>query len=163
MSRIGFYHLQTASLEQALPQLLEKALKAGHKILVMAGSAERVQHLDAHLWTYDPASFLPHGTVRDGTETLQPVFLTASDENSNQADLLVLTDGVCSSHLDRFARCLNLFDGQDEDALRRARQFWKEWAAAGHELIYYQQTERGGWVEKARAGAEKQGERDAEG
>jgi len=158
VSRIGFYHLQTLSLEQALPQLLEKALAAGHRILVMAGSDERVRHLDAHLWTYDSASFLPHGAARDGSELSQPVFLTDGDENPNQADLLVLTDGVGSTHLNTFKRCLNLFDGQDSAALQRARQSWKEWAASGHHLIYYQQTERGGWQEKARAGGEQTGE-----
>jgi DNA polymerase-3 subunit chi len=157
VSRIGFYHLQTTSLEQALPQLLAKALAAGHRILVMTGSAERLNHLDTHLWTFDPASFLPHGAARDGTEKLQPIFLTSADDNPNQADLLVLTDGVASAQLDRFARCLNLFDGQDEAALNQARAHWKEWAAAGHELIYYQQTDRGGWQEKARSGADSGG------
>lgn len=162
MTRIGFYHLQSMRLEQALPVLLEKALAAGHRILLLAGSAERVAALDTHLWIYDPGSFLPHGAVRDGREALQPIFLSDRDDNPNDADLLVLTDGVGSAHLGRFARCLNLFDGQDEIALQRARAFWKEWAAAGHQLIYYQQTDRGGWQEKARAGNRNEGDEDAQ-
>ena len=40
--QIGFYHLLTTSLEEALPKLLVKILGAGHRALVMAGSAERV-------------------------------------------------------------------------------------------------------------------------
>lgn len=158
MTKVSFYHLQTAPLEQALPVLLEKAVSAGHRVLLMAGSPERVKYLDAHLWTYDPASFLPHSALRDGMEAQQPVFLTDSDENPNQADLLVLTDGVTSTRLAEFARCLNLFD---EQAVALARAYWKEWGAAGHELIYYQQTERGGWQEKARN--KQQGEQDAQG
>ena len=161
MTRINFYHLLTAPLEQALPVLLEKSLSAGHRVVLMAGSRERVAHLDAHLWTHDPASFLPHGSVRDGMEAQQPIFLTDVDENPNQADLLVLTDGVTSARLGEFARCLTLFDGQDEQAVAQARAYWKEWSAAGHELIYYQQTERGGWQEKARN--KQQGEQDAQG
>jgi DNA polymerase-3 subunit chi len=160
MTRVNFYHLQTAPLEQALPVLLEKALSAGHRVLLMAGSPERVQHLDAHLWTYNPDSFLPHGSLRDGMERLQPIFLTDRDENPNQADLLVLTDGVRSTLLSDFVRCLTLFDGQDEQAVAQARACWKEWSASGHELIYYQQTERGGWQEKAR---NNQGDKNAEG
>jgi DNA polymerase-3 subunit chi len=144
---------------------LQKALTAGHRILVMAGSVERVQHLDAQLWTYDSASFLPHGTGRDGTEKMQPVFLTHDEDNPNGADLLVLTDGVASTRLDGFARCLNLFDGQDQSAVTQARLHWKQWAAAGHDLTYYQQSERGGWVEKAHLKLERSrlGEDDAEG
>lgn len=160
MTKVSFYHLLSAPLEQALPVLLEKSLAAGHRVVLMAGSRERVAYLDAHLWTYDPASFVPHGSARDGMEAQQPIFLTDTDENPNGADLLVLTDGVTSRHLGGFARCLNLFDGQDEQAVTQARAYWKEWGAAGHELIYYQQTERGGWQEKAR---NKQGEQDAQG
>ncbi len=160
MTRINFYHLLTAPLEQALPVLLEKSLSAGHRVVLMAGSRERVSHLDAHLWTFDAASFLPHGAGRDATAAQQPIFLTDEDENPNQADLLVLTDGVTSQRLSSFTRCLNLFDGQDEAAVAQARAYWKEWNAAGHELIYYQQTERGGWTEKAR---NNKGEQDAQG
>lgn len=160
MTRINFYHLLTAPLEQALPVLLEKSLAAGHRVVLMAGSRERVSHLDAHLWTFDPAAFLPHGASRDGTERQQPIFLTETDDNPNDADLLVLTDGVTSRHLESFTRCLTLFDGQDEAAVAQARAYWKEWNAAGHDLIYYQQTERGGWTEKAR---NKQGDNNAQG
>ncbi len=66
MSEIGFYHLRTLPLERALPSILERALAAGHRIVVMAGSPERVEHLNDLLWTYSEASFLPHGSARDG-------------------------------------------------------------------------------------------------
>jgi DNA polymerase-3 subunit chi len=161
MTKVSFYHLTTAPLEQALPVLLEKSLSAGHRVVLMAGSAERVAHLDAHLWTFDPPSFLPHGSGQDGMEMHQPIFLTDEDKNPNGADLLVLTDGVTSRHLESFTRCLTLFDGQDDAAVALARSRWKEWNAAGHELIYYQQTDRGGWTEKARN--KQQGEQDAQG
>lgn len=161
MTKVSFYHLTTAPLEQALPVLLEKSLQAGLRVVLMAGSRERVAHLDAHLWTFDPASFIPHGSGRDGFERQQPIFLTDEDENPNEAELLVLTDGVTSRHLDSFTRCLTLFDGQDDAAVAQARAYWKEWNAAGHELIYYQQTDRGGWTEKARN--TKQGDQDAQG
>ncbi len=157
-TRIGFYHLQRSSLEQALPKLLEKVLEAGHRAVVMSGSAERVAFLDAHLWTWDPASWLPHGTPRDGDAELQPIYLTEHDENPNGADVLLLTDGVVSAHVTAFARCLLLFDGNDEAALQAARALWKDWKDRGYDLTYYQQTDRGGWEEKARAvGAGREG------
>lgn len=152
MARIGFYHLQRWPLEQALPKLLEKALAGGHRVVVLAGSAERVAALDAHLWTYDPASWLPHGTSRDGDPEWQPVWLTDTDENPNKADVLVLLDGMTSRDIGAFARCLDLFDGNDEAAVQAARERWRQWKDDGHELVYYQQTEQGGWIEKARAG-----------
>jgi DNA polymerase-3 subunit chi len=63
---IRFYHLLSMPLERALPKLLERACAQGHRVVVRAGSAERVEHLDAALWTFEEAAFLPHGSARDG-------------------------------------------------------------------------------------------------
>ncbi|MDR3440630.1 DNA polymerase III subunit chi [Telmatospirillum sp.] len=151
--RVGFYHLQKTSLEQALPRLLEKVLESRQRALVMAGSAERVAFLDSMLWTADPSSWIPHGTTRDGDADCQPIYLTDRDENPNNAKVLLLTDGVVCDRVGDFSRCLNLFDGKDEVALNAARALWKEWKGLGYDLTYYQQTDRGGWLEKARANA----------
>ena len=150
MTQIGFYHLLKLPLDQALPRLLEKAAAAGLKVVVMAGSGERVEHLTSLLWTYNEEAWLPHGSARDGEAALQPIWLTDKDENPNGATALVLCDGMRPASLDGYARCLDLFDGNDDDAVKAARERWKTWKAEGHELVYYQQNERGGWEEKAR-------------
>ena len=121
MAEIGFYHLRTMPLERALPSILERALGAGHRIVVMAGSAERVEHLNDLLWTYSDASFLPHGSGRDGNAERQPVWLTERDENPNGANMLVLVDGAQSAALGSFARCCDIFDGSDEAAVEIGR------------------------------------------
>jgi DNA polymerase-3 subunit chi len=146
---VRFYHLQRRSLEETLPQLLEKILERGSRAVVMAGSDERVEALATHLWTFDQRGFLPHGTARDGNAAEQPVWLTSSDENPNGADVLVLTDGAAALDIGRFKICCELFDGNDADAVSAARARWKEYAAAGHAVTYWQQTERGGWEKKA--------------
>jgi DNA polymerase III subunit chi len=147
MTEVGFYHLLTMPLERALPRLLELGLKAGFRVVVLAGSPERVEHLDAALWSYDDASFLPHGSRRDGRPERQPIWLTESDENPNQADMLVLTDGAGSARLAEYRRCLDLFDGNDEAALAAARERWRGAKEAGHALTYWQQTATG-WAKK---------------
>ncbi|HUB95892.1 MAG TPA: DNA polymerase III subunit chi [Stellaceae bacterium] len=148
MSEVGFYHLRTMPLERALPQLLERGLASGHRIVVMAGSEERVMALDALLWTWREDSFLPHGTRRDGHPARQPVYLTAEDENPNGATMLVLIDGVRSTRQQGFGRVCDMFDGNDEEALASARQRWREAKAAGHTLVYWQQTETG-WEKRS--------------
>ena len=153
-TRIGFYHLIRSPLEKALPEILDKALKAGLRVVVMAGSPERVAYLDSLLWTWQADSWLPHGTARDGDADLQPVFITDQDDNPNSATMLVMTDGVIPDDVSRFERALTLFDGKDDDAVQQARGLWKTWKDQGFELVYYQQTEQGGWQEKARAGGE---------
>lgn len=150
MTQIGFYHLTRLPLEQALPRLLEKAMAAQLKVVVLAGSTERVEDLNDRLWTYEPDSWLPHGSAADGEADLQPIWLTNTDENPNAATVLVMCDGAESPKVGEFDRCLDLFDGNDPAAVQAARDRWKRWKDSGHQLVYYQQTERGGWEEKAR-------------
>ena len=148
MTQIGFYHLLNTPLEAALPRLLRKALDQGMRALVMAPSAERVRALDGALWVFDQGSFLPHGTAEEGRAEDQPIYLTATEENPNGAGLLVLTDGLESGFMGGFERCLDLVVGNDEQAVAAARGRWKRLADAGHELTYWQQTDRGGWQKK---------------
>ena len=128
-----------------MPRLLERAVAGGYSIVVRCGSAERVAQLDALLWTYDEASFLPHGSARDGAAALQPIFLTERDDNPNGATMLILVDGVEALDLAAFARCADMFDGNDEAAVAAARERWRRARDDGHELSYWQQSPTG-WV-----------------
>lgn len=151
MTEIRFYHLQSKTLEQALPEILNVACGRGHRAVVIAGSAQRVQAFDKLLWTFNPQGFLPHGSKRDGHEADQPVWLTTEDENPNGADLLILTDGATSQKLEDYKICCEMFDGRDEAAVKAARERWKSYKDAGFALKYYQQDDRGRWQEKAAA------------
>ena len=75
--------------------------------------------------------------------------MTRSDENPNQSQFLFLTDGASSDHVGEFERCFELFDGEDDTAVTAAREHWKTYKDAGYDLTYWQQTDRGGWEEKA--------------
>jgi DNA polymerase-3 subunit chi len=147
MTDINFYHLQRSSLEQTLPKLLEKILQAGKRAVVIARSEERVEALNTLLWTYDPNSFLPHGSRADGAAPEQPVWLTIEDENPNAASVLVLTDGAATGRLGDYERCLELFDGNDPERVADARKRWADYKGAGHAVTYWQQGERG-WEKK---------------
>ncbi len=149
MTDIAFYHLQQCSLEDALPKLLELTLKAGKRALVRAGSADRIAALDAVLWTQDDDSWLPHGTVKDGHAEDQPIWLSAEQDNPNGAAFVFLTDGAPAPDMDSFERCFDLFDGNNDESVAAARDRWKLLKEAGHDLHYWQQDERGKWVEKA--------------
>ncbi|HEV2334220.1 MAG TPA: DNA polymerase III subunit chi [Stellaceae bacterium] len=147
MAEIGFYHLRATPLERALPRLLERASAGGYRIVVRAASSERVEHLSALLWTYDEASFLPHGTARDGNAESQPIWLSEREENPNGSGMLVLVDGVEAEDLSSFTRVADMFDGNDPTAVEGARERWRRATAQGHTLTYWQQTEAG-WAKK---------------
>ena len=117
--------------------------------MVQLGSEERRDALDAHLWTSRDDGFLPHGTVKDGHAAAQPVWLTATDENPNSATVRFLADGAETANYSGYQRVVMLFDGNDLDALDRARASWTAAKAAGHDATYWQQSERGRWEKKA--------------
>ncbi len=147
--RVDFYHMQKWPLERALPQLLTKVSQAGHRAVVRAASQDRIENLSGVLWTYDPNSWLAHGAAKDGYAELQPIWLTDQDDNPNDATVLVLADGMDASDLTSYQRCLDVFDGNDQGAVGAARERWASAREQGHELHYWQQTDRGGWEEKA--------------
>lgn len=150
MTEILFYHLERASLESVLPGLLEKTLERGWKAVVRAGSRERVEALDGHLWTYRDDSFLPHAA--GGVDPArQPVWLSDGEDVPNAADILFLVDGatVEPARLGGFVRCVTIFDGGDADAVSAARAFWKDAKAAGHDATYWKQSESGRWEKQA--------------
>ena len=149
MTEILFYHLQRQPVERVLPQLLEKSLERGWRVVVQ-GSDERIDALDAHLWTYRDDSFLAHGTWRESEAALQPVLLTVNEDNPNGANVRFLIDGApVPADAASYHRIVLLFDGEDDAAVAAARTRWTEAKAQGFEATYWQADENGRWEKKA--------------
>lgn len=145
MTEIGFYHLTTSPLEKALPRLLERILEGRKRAVLLCASQERLDYLNGALWNTGKVSFLPHGSTKEGFAEDQPIWLTTQDENPNGAQFLVLTEGRDSPSLPTYERCLDLFDGNDEEAVTQARARWKAYKEQGHQVTYWKQTEKGAW------------------
>jgi DNA polymerase III subunit chi len=144
-----FYHLQGQSLEQTLPQLLERTLQRGWKAIVRASSPERLRTLDDHLWTFSDESFLPHGLEDDAQAGAFPIVLTLGDSRLNGADVCFSVDGAHLPTTDGWVRLVLIFDGGDADALASARLQWKDVKARGLQATYWQQGPDGRWEQKA--------------
>ncbi|HTS42674.1 MAG TPA: DNA polymerase III subunit chi [Xanthobacteraceae bacterium] len=146
MTELLFYHLHRQPIEKVLPPLLEKSLERGWRVVVQAASEERIEALDAHLWTYRDDGFLPHGTMKESDADAQPVLLTTSDDNPNGANVRFLIDGAAvPPDAKAYQRIVLLFDGEDENAVAAARTRWSEAKAAGHDCTYWQPDEQGKW------------------
>ncbi len=129
--------------------MLERAFDAGRRVVVRAPSDEMVAALNDRLWTYDDASFLPHGAAGDGEPASHPIFLTARAENPNNAKILVLLSGAePSAGDDAFEEVIFLFDGRDPGAVSEARARWKALRDEGRTLSYLREGDDG-W-ERAR-------------
>lgn len=151
MSEVWFYHLERRSLDDTLPELLERTLARGWRAQVRAESSDRAQALDTLLWTYDEEAFLPHAQCGDGDPGLQPILITVERGNPNASDVLFIVGGVAPEDWDEnaFSRIVVLFDARDAAALSGARAAWKAVKEMGHEVAYWRQSPQGKWEKQA--------------
>lgn len=148
---IWFYHLQSQPLERALPSLVEKGLQRGWRIVVQTCDERRLKALDDLLWTANPESFLPHGTMRDANATFQPILLTTEPGNPNGAAMRMYVDGAdiaLAPESADYERVILLFDGRDDVEVAAARRQWSRLKAQGFTLAYWQQADSGRWDRK---------------
>ncbi len=146
MTEVLFYHMQNMKLENVLPPLLEKSLERGWRVVVQAGSEERVEALDSHLWTYKEDSFLPHATWQTSDVAEQPIVLTLEQGNPNAAQVRFLVDNAAlPADADSYERVVLMFDGDDGDAVDNARAVWRDGKARGFAVTYWQADDRGRW------------------
>ncbi|MCI5045076.1 MAG: DNA polymerase III subunit chi [Aquisalinus sp.] len=145
MAEVLFYHLERAKLETVLPGLLEKTLERGWRATVRVGDAEKLETLENLLWTYADESFLPHGSA--GESSTHPVWLTSEDSLDADRDLLFLVEGAEAvlEEINSLVRCISIFDGADEGALSKAREFWKALKNTDHNPTYWRQSPQGKW------------------
>jgi DNA polymerase-3 subunit chi len=150
---VWFYHLERTSLDQALPELLQKTLQRGWRALVRSPEPARIEHLDGWLWSFRDDAFLPHGLASEPNAALQPVLLSTEADNANEApngaQALFLLDDAEPGPLEGYERCLVLFDGRDEPTLAAARKRWTALKGAGLPVSYWKQSPEGRWEKQA--------------
>jgi DNA polymerase-3 subunit chi len=146
---IGFYQLAQRRPEAVLPQLVVKALAAGHRLMVRSSDAALLERLDAALWRFSPDSFVPHGlasALPPERAASQPVLLGTALPAANAADCLAQVGDDLPDDLTGLTRVLYLFES---DATETARARWRIVAkTAGVRPVYWREGE-GGRFEKA--------------
>ncbi len=145
MTDVWFYHLERQPLDHVLSILLQRTLDRGWRACVEASSAERVAALDEALWTYDDASFLPHGVAGEGNAAEQPILLTDRPHNPNGATIRFLVDGadpLAALAGKRIRTRPAPVRWADDEAVADARRRWSALKAAGHSVTYWQQDIR---------------------
>lgn len=154
MGEVLFYHLTTSPLERSLPELLARSLDRDWRVVIRAGSEQRLAWIDEMLWTYDDQSFLPHGTAAMGHAEHQPIYLTTGTENPTAASVLMLVAGarVIPEEVPGWDRVCLMFDGDNQEELAAARSDWVTVRDAGLPGKYWAQ-EGGKWTQKAATGS----------
>ena len=128
--QVSFYQITQGTIEQTLFKLLSKIYSLGKRVVVVAESEERVEHLNISLWTQGHGSFLPHGSMGDDAAADQPIWLTSFYENPNQASVLVsLYNTFSVEYMEQeskkgIERGLVLFVPSDTSQYQAAQQAW---------------------------------------
>ncbi|EMD84368.1 DNA polymerase III chi subunit [Pacificimonas flava] len=141
---VGFYHCTRAAPLAVLPRLVQKAAEAGFRVLIQSDDPAVRDAVDGALWTFEADSFLPHGLAGGEHDAEQPVLIAEGFDPANGARIALAIGGGLPPADAGFERILYLFDGNDNDALSRARRHWKALSARdGVTPVYWQQAERG--------------------
>jgi DNA polymerase-3 subunit chi len=145
--QVDFYHLTRSPLERALPQIAEKVLASGGRLLIVADEALMRAKLDQLLWTYAAESFLPHAQAGGENDALQPILISADTVAANGARNIALVDGLWRDEALSFDRVFHFFD---EEKIVAARAAWKGLAdREGVERRYWKQNDSGRWEKAA--------------
>ncbi|MEQ7155348.1 DNA polymerase III subunit chi [Brevundimonas aurifodinae] len=146
---VWFYHLERSTLDQVLPELLDRTLQRGWRARVRVSDDNRRRDIDERLWSWRAEAFLAHGLADEAHAERQPILLTADAANLNRSQALFIVDGSDMSLKEEFERCFIIFDGRDDAALTTARGRWKALKEAGANLAYWKQSDEGRWEKAA--------------
>jgi DNA polymerase-3 subunit chi len=145
--QVDFYHLTATPLERALPQIAERVVAGGSRLLIVAGEEEARAALDRLLWSYARDSFLPHAQAGAGDDTAQPVLIAGEVAAGNGARHVALADGVWRDEALDFDRAFHFFG---EDQVVEARAAWRLLGSRVNvERRYWKQNEAGRWEQAA--------------
>lgn len=139
---VAFYHLTVTPLEKALPKLVEKIYHSGLRTLIVCDSQERMETLNSILWTFSQSAFIPHGFLGDPMR--HPVWLSLSIDNVNNADIAIVLNGTMIPK-GIFSRCMDMFNGNDPEAVQAARERYKSYRDMELKLTYWKQNDKGAW------------------
>ena len=140
--QVDFYQLRHGAVEDSLPLIADRTLKAGDRLLIVSGDEGQLARISEALWTRSPASFLAHGTAGSPDDARQPVLLSQTVDPANAARFVALADGEW-----REAEAARVFYFFDEGTLQGARATWRMLGTReGVDRRFWKQQD-GRWVE----------------
>jgi len=113
-------------------KVVEEAYLRGDRVLVRCGSADQAQTIDELLWRFSDSAFVPHEIAAPGRPGEAPVVLWSEGEPQAGADVLVNLAVDVPPWYDRFARIVEVLDG-DEERRRAGRARYRFYRAQGIE------------------------------
>lgn len=140
MTRVGFYIVESedaASRFRLALRLTEKAHQQGHRVFINAETESAARELDEQLWSFRPASFLPHSLYPDDPK--EQICIGWGQEPQTHEDLLINMQLQVPPFIGRFTRVAELVNR--EPARREAlRDSWRHYKQRGYNVEEHRLT-----------------------
>ncbi len=128
MSKIETNFYLSDELIKSLTPLLLKILEDKKTALILCED-KRLKEIDDALWSFSKLKFIPHASpfdkeiIAEFGEKSQPVFVTSKQENSNDAQYLVVIDEISQIKKDFFKNFQKVFYFYNFDKEEEAKSF----------------------------------------
>jgi len=121
-------------------RLLRKAVGSGAKVVV-TGSSDTLQQLDAALWTFSLIDFVPHCRLESEPRLVaaSPVILATSTESVPQRQVLLNLGSQVPNGFENFERVIEIVTLDEEDR-RLGRSRWKHYTDLGYTITRHDLT-----------------------
>lgn len=134
MTLVGFYVVQSAAPGERLQvaaRLADKAFQRGHRVFINASDEAQANELDTLLWSFRPASFLPHALHGSGDS--EAIAIGWGQDPGSHDDLLINLQLDIPAFFSRFRRVAEVVT-QEPGSLNALRQSWKFYKERGYQL-----------------------------
>ena len=129
MTQIYFYSGSNDKLQTAY-RLCSKAVKQNMKVMVYTPDAAVLEQFNELLWTFSPASFIPHCDIQDDPQLINvtPVILSDQIPPDSQYDVLLNLHQQHPPLLNQFKRIIEIAGVSHKDKLasRERYRFYKD-------------------------------------
>jgi DNA polymerase-3 subunit chi len=125
MTRIDF-HTNVPDKVAYACRLARKAWAANNRVVLMAEDEVQLAELNAAMWTFSAADFLPHVVAGDALAAQTPIILTDNDEAElphTHKELLVNLSRRAPGHVAQFERMIEVISSDEDDAAAGRKRY----------------------------------------
>ncbi len=141
---ISFYEVVSDLFEKSVCKLIEKSYQTGQNSFVKVEDENFQEIINKSLWTYSQKTFIPHGSINDSFPERQPVLISHSEGNVNNAKILL---SVASEYTDIeiFERVIIIFSHDSKLQKDLCRALYYKYKEKYGAIKYYKQNPKGVW------------------
>jgi DNA polymerase-3 subunit chi len=133
MAEVRFVQLDRQEKALHLCRIADRHFLAGARVLVVVGDENRAVTLDRFMWVWEKDSFLPHSLDNGTVDCMdEPVVISATERNSNQARVLVMGSPCSDEFIARFDLVFDFAETYDEQLAEAARARFRNYRSLGY-------------------------------